>query len=350
MRVDDLDYQLPDELIATKPTDRRDEARLLVSRGPGHPTEHRHIRDLPDILQPGDLLIFNDTKVLPARFFAERAATGGKVEGLYLETRDDRVWHVMLKSGGRPAAGESLTLGDDHALRLIEQLPDGSWLIEKQSDLDTEQLLDRVGVMPLPPYIEKQRGEGNFADFDRKRYQTVYAKQAGAVAAPTAGLHFTDELLGQLRQRGVATAYLTLHVGLGTFAPVRSETLDDHPMHTEHFIVPGPTIDAISRAKRDGRRIIAIGTTSVRAIESLPDPLPTPAERDYRSATDLLIQPGYAFRYTDAMLTNFHLPRSTLIALVAAKVGLDRIKSLYAEAIEHRYRFYSYGDAMLLLD
>ena len=350
MRVDDLDYQLPEALIATKPTDRRDEARLLVSRGPHHPTEHRRVRDLPDLLQPGDLLIFNDTKVLPARFFAQRTATGGKVEGLYLETRDDRVWHVMLKSGGRLTAGESLTLADDHQLQLIEQLADGSWLIEKQGDLDTEQLLDRFGVMPLPPYIEKQRGRGNFAEFDRQRYQTVYAKQAGAVAAPTAGLHFTDELLGQLHERGVETAYLTLHVGLGTFAPVRSETLDDHPMHTEHFVVPAGTIRAIARARDAGRRIVAIGTTSVRALESLPNPLPAPADGDYQSATDLLIQPGYAFRYTDAMLTNFHLPRSTLIALVAGKVGLERIKSLYAEAIEHRYRFYSYGDAMLLLD
>jgi len=345
MRVDDLDYFLPEPLIATKPTDRRDEARLLLSRAESQATEHRHVRDLPELLAPGDLLIFNDTKVLPARFFAERAETGGRVEGLYLETRDDRHWHVLLRSGGRLRVGERLKLLDEHHLELAEQLGDGSWLAIKHGPLDTERLLDRVGVMPLPPYIEKQRGEGNFADFDRRRYQTVYARRSGAVAAPTAGLHFTDELLARLGQRGIETAYLTLHVGLGTFAPVRSDTLDDHPMHTERFEVPAGTIDALRRARHEGRRIIPVGTTSVRALESLP----ADVEGDYRGATDLLIQPGFAFRFTDGLITNFHLPRSTLIALVAAKVGLGRLMSLYHEAIEREYRFYSYGDAMLLL-
>ena len=353
MRTEDLDYHLPEELIAQRPTDRRDEARLMVWRGAAAPVEHRRVRDLPDLLRPGDLLVLNDTRVLPARFFATRAGTGGQVEGLYLETRDDRIWHVMLRSGGRLRVGERLALDPaaDHRLELVEKLPDGSWLIARHSTLDTEALLERFGVMPLPPYIERQRGgtdaASGLAALDRQRYQTVYARQPGAVAAPTAGLHFTDALLAALRRRGVGTAWLTLHVGLGTFAPVRSETLDEHPMHTERFAVPADTIDALRRARAERRRIIAVGTTSVRAIESLPDPLPT---GDHHAATDLLIQPGFGFRFTDGLLTNFHLPRSTLIALVAAKVGLEHIKALYALAVEQRYRFYSYGDAMLLLD
>jgi S-adenosylmethionine:tRNA ribosyltransferase-isomerase len=396
MRTDDLDYDLPEELIAARPTDRRDAARLLVVNDPG-PTsgqtdrhrrdpadltlEHRRVRDLPDILRPGDLLVFNDTRVLPARFFAVRQRTGGRVEGLFIEALDHERWHVMLRSGGRlgvgdvlvlsgrgdspptPAAGGSATDRPAEAeprLELLERMPDGAWLVRKHSDLDTETLLERFGRMPLPPYIERRRQQQAAETtptspqaaetLDRQRYQTVYARSAGAVAAPTAGLHFTDELLQALEAAEVEAAWLTLHVGLGTFQPVRTETLDQHPMHRERFRIPAATIDAVRAARRSGRRIIPVGTTSVRALESLPEPLPRLADHDaFVAETDLLIQPGFRFRFTDGLMTNFHLPRSTLIALVAARIGLDALRRVYREAIAERYRFYSYGDAMLIL-
>jgi S-adenosylmethionine:tRNA ribosyltransferase-isomerase len=348
MRTDDLDYHLPAELIATTPAARRDEARLLVAQRAGDAVEHRHVRDLPALLQPGDVLVINDTKVLPARFEAVRLGTGGCVEGLFLETRDNQRWHVLLESRGRLQPGERIGIGlpELGQLELLERQPDGSWFAALDSELDTEPLLDQVGAMPLPPYIRKQRGaETPEQAADRHRYQTVYASATGAVAAPTAGLHFTDALLGALRDAGIEIARLTLHVGMGTFQPVRADTLDDHDMHSERFAVPGETLDALRRARAEGRRIVPVGTTCVRALESLPDPLP---EGDYAAVTRLLIQPGFTFRWTDALMTNFHLPRSTLLALVAALTGLDRLKQLYAIAIAERYRFYSYGDAMLV--
>ena len=345
MRTDDLDYHLPDELIADRPADRRDASRLLCAALSEDRVDHRAVCDLPALLQPGDLLVFNDTRVLPARFCATRAQTAGRVDGLFVETRNDQTWHVMLRSGGKLTAGEHIAFVDDHTIELLEQLPDGSWIARKHSPLDTEALLDRVGAMPLPPYILKKRGAVDWDDLDRLRYQTVYARQPGAVAAPTAGLHFTEDLMAQLTEAGVQLAYVTLHVGLGTFAPVRAEDLSEHDMHTERFAVPTETLNAIRAARTEGRRIIAVGTTTVRTLESLPTELPV---ESYASATDLLIQPGYTMRWTDGLMTNFHLPRSTLLALVAAMTGLDRLKALYQIAIDQRYRFYSYGDAMLL--
>lgn len=349
MHIDQLDYYLPDDLIAKTPAEQRDQSRLLVAHDAGA-AHHRYFVDLPDLLQPGDLLILNDTRVLPARFHATRAATGGRVEGLYLQTTNDQTWHVMLRSGGKLTAGESLAIDPkaQHALCLTQQQDDGSWFCEMHSDLDTQTLLDRFGQMPLPPYIRKQRGadDASMDELDRRRYQTVYARQSGAVAAPTAGLHFTDDLLDRLARVGVQTARLTLHVGMGTFAPVRALRLDDHPMHSEWFEVPWPTLDALRAARSEGRRIIPVGTTSVRALESLPDPLPLSC---HTATTQLLIQPGFEFRYCNGLITNFHLPKSTLIALVAARIGLDRLMTLYQTAIDRRYRFYSYGDAMLIL-
>lgn len=346
MRIDDLDYELPEELIADRPAERRDAARLLVAPLDGGAVAHRLVGDLPALLRRGDLLVLNDTRVLPAKFDATRAATGGHVEGLFVETRNDATWLVMLKSGGKLRAGEQIAFDDDHAIELVEQQPDGAWLAAKHSTLDTQSLLDKVGAMPLPPYIRKKRGDVDWDRLDRERYQTVYANEPGAVAAPTAGLHFTDELLAELRGAGVDLAYVTLHVGLGTFAPVRVDELDDHDMHTERFTVPPQALAALGRARAEGRRIIAVGTTTVRALESLPNELPADG---YAGATDLLIQPGYTFRWIDGLMTNFHLPRSTLLALVAALTGLDRLKALYQVAINERYRFYSYGDAMLLM-
>lgn len=345
MRTDDLDYNLPPELIAQKPADRRDQARLLVAHLHTDRIEHRSVADLPRFIRPEDLLVVNNTKVLPARFWATRCLTGGKVEGLFLETRNDRLWQLLLKSGGKPRPGELIALLPGHTLKLLEHLPDATWLAEKLSDLPTDQLLERIGSMPLPPYIAPAPAPGREnAEFDKQRYQTVYAQIPGAVAAPTAGLHFTPELLAQLP----APAPVTLHVGMGTFQPVRAADLNDHPMHREWFSVPAATIRKLAEARAAGRRIIPVGTTSVRALESLPDPLPDPS-CDYHGETRLLIQPGCHFRHLDGLMTNFHLPRSTLLALVAALTGLDRLKALYQTAIDHRYRFYSYGDAMLLL-
>ncbi|MHC4994124.1 MAG: tRNA preQ1(34) S-adenosylmethionine ribosyltransferase-isomerase QueA [Planctomycetota bacterium] len=355
MRLDDLDYPLPDTLIAKTPATRRDEARLLVTDpvGGAPPRDHT-VADLPDLLRAGDLLVVNDTKVLPARFDATRHDTGGAVEGLFIETRNDETWHVMLRSGGKPTAGERIDLTDNDWLELSEKQADGSWLATKHSALDTEALLDAVGSMPLPPYIRHQRdvaeASGERVDgldaLDRERYQTVYARQGGAVAAPTAGLHFTDELMARLEEADIQIARLTLHVGLGTFAPVRAERLEDHDMHAERFTVPAATLGALLGARREGRRIIPVGTTSVRALESLPDTYD--ASVDYHAETRLLIQPGFEFRWTDGLMTNFHLPKSTLLALVAALTGLDRLLEIYRVAVEREYRFYSYGDAMLI--
>lgn len=374
MRTDDLDYHLPEELIAQKPADRRELARLMVVHA-DKPVEHRTVSDLPDLLQSGDLLVFNNTRVLPARFHARRIRTSGHVEGLFIETpdtRDDAHWTVLLRSGGRLRPGELLALLDiapapdhgdrptAHELELLEQHDDGSWLVRKQSSLNTHALLEQVGSMPLPPYIQRMRQPPEATPFsrdmremDRQRYQTVYATEPGAVAAPTAGLHFTPALIDQLHQRGIQTAYITLHVGLGTFQPIRAETLEQHIMHTERFSVPPETIAALQAARTSGGRIIPVGTTSVRALESLPAKLP---QQGYSGETSILIQPGYEFRFADGLMTNFHLPRSTLLALVGAMLslpgagaGLEKLLELYQQAINLRYRFYSYGDAMLIL-
>ena len=362
MNTDDLDYPLPADRIAATPAKRRDQARLMVVRPGAEPPDHRIVADLPQLLCDGDLLILNDTRVLPARFSGRRD-TGGKVTGLFVETRDDQAWTVLLECRGRLKPGERITLteidhvelDDTHELELIEATSGGAWIVARHSVLDTETLLDAIGAMPLPPYIAhaRKRDGGDAADLnnlDRRRYQTVYAAKSGAVAAPTAGLHFTQGLLEGLTARGITIARLTLHVGLGTFAPVRSATLDDHPMHAERFTVPAATLAELAAARREGRRIIPVGTTCVRALESLPDPLPQPPRgAEYQASTTLMIQPGYGFRFTDGLMTNFHLPRSTLLALVSALTGLDRLKALYQIAVDEGYRFYSYGDAMLIL-
>lgn len=353
MRMDELDYDLPPERIAQRPAERRDDARLMVVRfdrcADGETIEHARVSELPRLLQEGDVMVLNDTKVLAARFEAVRESTGGAVEGLFVESRGEEEWQVMLKAGGRLRSGERLRLDAEHHLELVGKLDDGTWAAIRRGPLPTQLLLERVGHMPLPPYIRRPRNEIDQTDhLDRARYQTVYASHLGAVAAPTAGLHFTEGLLQQLRERGIETARLTLHVGPGTFAPVRTERLEAHAMHAERFTVPAATLATLIAAQAEGRRIIPVGTTSVRALESLPDPLPTPA-RDYTGETRLLIAPGFAFRFTDALMTNFHLPRSTLLALVAALMGLERLMRCYRVAIDEGYRFYSYGDAMLIL-
>lgn len=378
MLTHELDYELPPELIATEPAAERDGARLMVIDRQSNRIEHRHVRDLPKLVsdraipmavpQPGDLLVLNRSRVLPASFKARRTATGGQVNGLYLASPpcdDGCHWLVMLEARGKLQAHEQLDLTDDATLQLVEPRGNGQWLAKLESVDDTTALLERIGQPPLPPYIQRQRRLLQVDEIqtqDKERYNTVYATDGGSVAAPTAGLHFTTELLTQLEQLGIQHTMATLHVGLGTFAPVRSDRLEDHVMHREQMTIPATTIAAIQATRKAGGRIIPIGTTTVRALESLPTSLPTTG--DFTTSTDLFIAPsenamngstaessGFSFRYTDALMTNFHLPRSTLLAMVAALpgVGLTRLKQWYQLAIKEQYRFYSYGDAMLLL-
>ena len=380
LRTAELDYDLPPELIATRPADRRDEARLLVmSRSDPDRLEHRLVGDLPEFIEPGDLMVMNDTRVIPARLIGYRVDTHGRVEGLFLADRTKQSqpirWELMLKSNRKLRVGlelEFLPPSDRPSetrrrLRVcIAERLETTWLVEPLVDSsDSFTALEQVGYTPLPPYILRARRdrqeEGMKDQHDRERYQTVYAGgESGAVAAPTAGLHFTEELLAACEARGAHRAMLTLHVGVGTFKPIECESLDEHPMHEEFFTVPIETIGALCAARSTDTpdstspRVLAVGTTTVRALESLPTDLYSTPTEGLSQHTDLLIAPGFEFRHVDAMLTNFHLPRSTLLALVGAFLGegtegIDRLKAAYAEAIAHEYRFSSYGDAMLIL-
>ncbi|MCC7204922.1 MAG: tRNA preQ1(34) S-adenosylmethionine ribosyltransferase-isomerase QueA [Phycisphaeraceae bacterium] len=384
MRLQELDYLLPPELIAATPAEPRDAARLLVVHRATHDVEHRHVRDLPTILREftaasgtrrPPLLVMNDSRVLPAAFHAQRVATRGGVEGLYLCSPSPRRWRVMLQARGSLRQGESLRLApsevtnveipedQDLVATLSADLGKGEWELTWPTDLDTPAVLSRVGRTPLPPYIRKARRERGLPEVtpdDLSRYNTVYAAQAGSVAAPTAGLHLTPALLDQLRGMGSPIAGTTLHVGIGTFAPIRCEDLAQHVMHEEWLSVPAATVASLLQARHEGRMILPIGTTTVRSLESLPTN-PAALERanreGYHGTTNLFIrpadagEPSFPWRFTDALMTNFHLPRSSLLALVAALpgVGIDRLKQWYELAVRERYRFYSYGDAMILL-
>ena len=359
-----LDYDLPERFIATRPAEPRDAARLLVMHRKGGDVQHRHMRDLPDLVEPGDLLVYNDTAVAPARLVGRRAGSGGRIEGLFLKETDRGAWRLLIRGGRRLRPGSRIELsgaGDaagPHALVIESEVGLGEWIARVDPPTPTAEVLDAVGRTPIPPYIQRARAQRDLAiddTQDRVWYQTVYAEAArrGSVAAPTAGLHFTPALLDAVDDRGARRACVTLHVGIGTFRPITTERLVDHAMHTEWYEVPSETIDALHAARTQGAtgtgaRVLAIGTTALRSLESLPDDLP----RDGTSVigdTDLFIAPPYTFRHADGMLTNFHLPRSTLLALVGAMVGLDRLLAAYEEAMRHDYRFYSYGDAMLIL-
>ncbi len=368
LRTDELDYQLPAELIATRPAEPRDSARLLVVYRRSDSIEHRRVRDLPQLLRAGDVLVFNTTSVAPARLIGKRCSSGGKVDGLFVEElagRDGDAgairWLVMLKAGGQLRPGDQIDLLDERGLVrcsiTLTESRDGAWEVQLAGQESTEAALDAVGRTPLPPYILKARGNEMVDDqLDRAWYQTVYAsaQQRQSVAAPTAGLHFTPSLLQQLSAQGVHRIDLTLHVGPGTFKPVTAERLDQHRMHAESLHISEQAIRTIRelRGNKSGQRgrVLAIGTTSVRTLESLPA-LGESGEfcGPISGMTDLLIAPPYEFKNVDGMLTNFHLPRSTLMALVAAMIGLDRLHAVYREAMDKGYRFYSYGDAMLIL-
>ena len=358
LQASDFDYPLDPARIAQSPPADRDRARLLVLNRSTGQTAHRRFSDLPGLLRDGDLMVVNDTRVVPAKFFCRRQ-TGGRIEGLFLSEPRPGRWLAMLKNAGRCHGGEVLRLrgADDVQLRLAENRGQGQWLLDVlAADApapDAEEILHRAGATPLPPYIRRPAdGAREADDVDRRRYQTVYAAQNGAVAAPTAGLHFTEPLLAELRRKGVRIAAVTLHVGLGTFAPVKTDDLAAHAMHREWYQMPAETARALNQARADGRRIVAVGTTSVRVLETL-----AAAGDEFRPAdgwTDLFLYPPAEFRAVGALITNFHLPRSTLVMLVAAFCtpgrtdGRDMILETYAEAARRGYRFYSYGDAMLI--
>lgn len=348
MRTDELDYDLPSELIAQRPAARRDRARLLVlDRAEGRLSD-RVVTDLPRLLRAGDCLVLNDTRVLPGRFWARRP-TGARIEGLFLECHVPGRWKVMLRNARRVRSGQSLDILDRHGhvwsrVQAAERVEEGLWLLTGDALGDPVAVLDEIGAVPLPPYI--RRDAAGPSDEDAERYQTVYAREPGAIAAPTAGLHFTPELLDNLAAVGVTMARVTLHVGAGTFRPVATERLEDHPMHAEQYAIDPANAEIINTSIENGGRVIPVGTTSVRTLETVARGRRVEAGS---GATRLFIRPGFRFQVTDAMLTNFHLPRSTLLALVAAFAGLDSIRAAYRHAIEQRYRFYSYGDAMLIL-
>ena len=345
MRTDDLDFELPPELIAQTPPESRSDSRLLHYVRADRSIHHRTFSDLPAILQRGDLLVFNDSKVIPARFEL-RKPTGGRIEGLFLAEPSPGQWLALLRDLGPAKKGTSLIFDADPDLRaeILENRGQGEFLLGISGQARAIDLLNRIGRMPLPPYIKRAKGHDDRDDLDRQRYQTVYADSPGAIAAPTAGLHFTPQLLKRLDEAGTEPAMVTLHVGAGTFKPVTAETLEKHEMHSEWSSISPATAESLNRAKRENRRIIAVGTTSARVLESQPDG-PFVA----RSAeTSIFIYPPYRWQHVSALITNFHLPRSTLIALVAAMTGLGEQRRIYQEAIANRYRFFSYGDAMLI--
>lgn len=348
MKTEKLNYDLPDELIAQHPLPVRTDSRLLVlNRSNGDVLDSNFSR-LSEFLSPGDCLVLNDTKVLPARFFAKRASRA-QLEGLFLEESQGNIWNVYLKGLRKIKIGESICLIDKQKndlckAKLIEKSGDGKCLLKIDSDDTAQIILEIIGFPPLPPYI-KRDDNPEIAQADRKRYQTVYAQKSGAVAAPTAGLHFSENFIEQLKKDDIKFAKVTLHVGAGTFKPITTENIEDHQIHEERFSIDAENCGIINEAKHSGQRIIPVGTTSMRVLETIAsDSKVEPAD----ASTKLFITPGYEFKICDSLITNFHLPKSSLLALVGAFAGLENILSAYNHAIEKRYRFFSYGDAMFI--
>jgi len=340
MKKSEFRYELPTRLIAQTPLDRRDDSRLMqLDRRTGE-ISHRCFFQLPDLLREGDCLVLNDSRVLPARLFGKRAS-GGAVEVVLLRDRGDRLWECLTRPGRKTKVNTRLVFGEGELSGTVEdEIEGGNRLIRFNFDGIFLETLERLGKMPLPPYIHEELK-------DAERYQTVYARASGSAAAPTAGLHFTKELLGKLKKRGIGIHYITLHVGLGTFRPVKAEDIENHEMHAEYCDIPHATADAVNAARSEGRRVIAVGTTSCRTLESR-------ASEDGRIAgfsgfTNAFIYPGYHFKCIDGLITNFHLPESTLIMLVSALAGRENVLRAYEEAIREEYRFFSFGDAMLIL-
>ena len=346
MRTDELDFDLPPDLIAQTPSENRSDSRLLHYIRADRAIHHRVFSDLADLLRTSDLLVFNDSKVIPARF-ALRNSTGGLIEGLFLSEPAPGQWIALLRDLGNAKKGTSLIFDADPDIRatILANRGEGEFLLEISEKTSAAGLLAMLGRMPLPPYIRRDKRRDGLDELDRQRYQTVYAASPGAVAAPTAGLHFTEELLGRLDARGIERAMVTLHVGIGTFKPVVAETLEAHEMHAERFSIDAGAAESLNRAKRDDRRIVAIGTTSARVLESQPADEPFAAGS---GSTSIFIYPPYRWKHVGGLVTNFHLPRSTLIALVGAMMGVEEQRRVYRAAIGERYRFFSYGDGMLI--
>ena len=341
MKTSDFNYDLPEELIAQTPLDKRDDSRLMTMDRISGTISHRRFYELPQLLRPGDCLVLNDSRVLPARLYGVREPSGGAVEVLLLRQLEGDNWECLTRPGKKTRPGQRLSFGDGIlSAEVIDALEDGNKVLRFEYQGIFMELLDQLGQMPLPPYIRETLADG-------ERYQTVYSKNIGSAAAPTAGLHFTEDLLTQLGEMGVKTAFLTLHVGLGTFRPVKEEEITDHIMHSEYCVISQQTADTINRTRSEGGRIICVGTTSCRTLESFAQPDGSvPAASGW---TDIFIYPGYTFKCMQGLITNFHLPQSTLLMLVSAFAGREHILSAYEEAVRQRYRFFSFGDAMLLL-
>lgn len=342
MKKSDFYYNLPEELIAQTPVTPRDHSHLMVVDRESGAITHRHFYNLCDILQKGDLLVMNDSRVLPARLYGEKVDNGTFIEFLLLEQKGDKLWEIICRPGKKAKVGTKFSFGGGKLLaEVVEVKPDGNRIVQFSCDGNFYTVLDEIGQMPLPPYITKKLE-------DKERYQTVYSRELGSAAAPTAGLHFTKEMLQALREKGVETAFVTLHVGLGTFRPVKEDDVLQHKMHSEHYHLPQETVDKILQTKQNGGRVIAVGTTSCRTLEAVA------TEHDGKLVaadgyTDIFIYPGYQFKVLDGLVTNFHLPESTLIMLVSALLGYEKTMHAYDVAVKERYRFFSFGDAMCIL-
>ncbi|KGF27083.1 MULTISPECIES: tRNA preQ1(34) S-adenosylmethionine ribosyltransferase-isomerase QueA [Staphylococcus] len=341
MNVEEFDYDLPESLIAQTPLKDRDQSRLLVLGRHSGNIEHKHFKDVIDYLETGDTLVLNDTRVMPARLFGLKEETGAKVEMLMLTRIENNDWEVLLKPAKRIKVGNKLSFGEGKIIaECIQELDQGGRIMRLHYEGILEERLNELGEMPLPPYIKERLD-------DPDRYQTVYAKESGSAAAPTAGLHFTDELLDEIRAKGINIAFITLHVGLGTFRPVSVEDINDHEMHSEYYQMTQETADLLNQTKKEGHRIISVGTTSTRTLETI--------RRDYNEFvavsgwTDIFIYPGFTYKAIDGLITNFHLPKSTLVMLVSAFSSRENILNAYKEAVKLEYRFFSFGDAMLII-
>lgn len=342
MRKEDFYFDLPEELIAQDPLEDRSSSRLLVLDKETGAVEHHVFKDIIDYLEEGDCLVINDTKVLPARLIGSRVGTDAKIEVLLLKRKENDIWETLVKPGKKAKVGTKISFGDGLLVgEVVEIVEEGNRLIQFSYEGIFEEILDQLGQMPLPPYITHQLE-------DKNRYQTVYAKHAGSAAAPTAGLHFTPELLSRIEAKGVQIARVTLHVGLGTFRPVKVDNILEHHMHSEFYQISAEAAEKINHAKEQGKRVICVGTTSCRTVESAADE--EGRLRETSGWTEIFIYPGYKFKVLDHLITNFHLPESTLVMLVSALAGREHVLSAYAEAIREQYRFFSFGDAMLITD
>ena len=340
MKVSDFNYDLPEELIAQVPIKKRDESRLMVLNRADKTIEHKVFKDILDYLQPGDCLVRNNTKVIPARLYGIKEDTGVNVEFLLLNRIDGDIWEVMVRPGRRLKQGVKVIFGDGILkAEILEQMDNGNRKVKFEYNGIFNEILDQIGLMPLPPYIKERLKE-------KDRYQTVYAKYDGSAAAPTAGLHFTEELLEKIKAKGVEIANVTLHVGIGTFRPVKVDNIEEHNMHSEHYYIKQEDADKINNARKNGGRIISVGTTSCRVLESVADE--NGFVKEVEGDTSIFIYPGYKFKCIDCLITNFHLPESTLIMLVSTLAGKDFVMSAYEEAVKERYRFFSFGDAMFI--